>query len=167
MSEAPARPGGEAAGDALVALRGEPLSVDEAIRHVQHAGAGAVCVFLGTVRDHNDGRSVVKLEYEAYATMAAAEMRRIVAEIAAELPEVRLAVVHRTGPLAVGDVAVVCAASAPHRGEAYRACRALIDRVKARVPIWKREHGPDGAYWVGWQDARCDEPAHEHDHHHG
>jgi molybdopterin synthase catalytic subunit len=74
---------------------------------------------------------------------------------------------HRTGTLSVGDVAVVCAASAPHRGEAYRACRALIDRVKARVPIWKREHGPDGAYWVGWQDARCggdsdDEAGHGH-----
>ena len=76
----------------------------------------------------------------------------------------RLAVLHRTGALVVGDVAVVCAASAPHRGEAYAACRALIDRVKARVPIWKREHGPDGAYWVGWQDARCEAP--EHGHHH-
>ena len=66
----------------------------------------------------------------------------------------RLAVAAPHGALSVGDVAVVCAASAPHRGEAYRACRALIDRVKARVPIWKREHGPDGAYWVGWRDAR-------------
>jgi molybdopterin synthase catalytic subunit len=147
---------------ALVALRSVALSVDEAIGHVQHAGAGAVCVFLGMVRDSNEGHPVVKLEYEAYATMAAAEMQRIAIEIAAELPEVRLAVLHRTGALAVGDVAVVCAASAPHRGEAYRACRALIDRVKARVPIWKREHGPEGAYWVGWQDARCNEAGHEH-----
>jgi molybdopterin synthase catalytic subunit len=159
MSAAPVRSGETAAGP-LVALRGEPLSVDEALRHVQHAAAGAVCVFLGMVRDHSEGRPVVKLEYEAYASMAVAEMQRIVAEIAAELPEVRLAVVHRTGALAVGDVAVVCAASAPHRGEAYRACRALIDRVKARVPIWKREHGPDGAYWVGWHDARCDDHGH-------
>lgn len=147
----------------LVALRQERPSVDEAIAHVQHAGAGAVCVFLGTVRDVNEGRAVVKLEYEAYASMAVAEMARIADEIAAEEPGVRLAVVHRTGMLAVGDVAVVCAASAPHRGEAYRACRALIDRVKERVPIWKREHGPDGAYWVGWQDARCP-PDHEHHH---
>lgn len=71
--------------------------------------------------------------------------------------------VHRTGALAVGDIAVVCAASAPHRAEAFLACRALIDRVKERAPIWKREHGPDGAYWVGWQDARCahDETRHE------
>ena len=93
-------------------------------------------------------------------------MRRIVEEIEAEWAGVRLAVQHRTGALAVGDVAVVCAASAPHRGEAYAACRALIDRVKARVPIWKREHGPEGAYWVGWEDARCTDEGEHHDHHH-
>jgi molybdopterin synthase catalytic subunit len=123
---------------------------------VSHPGAGAVCVFLGAVRDVNEGRAVVKLEYEAYAAMALAEMKRIADELGAEIAGVRLAIVHRTGALAVGDLAVVCAASAPHRDEAFRACRALIDRVKARVPIWKREHGPDGAYWVGWQDARCE-----------
>ncbi len=161
MSEARGAPG-DGAGEALVALRTEALSVDEATAHVRHGGAGAVCVFLGTVRDESEGRPVVKLEYEAYESMALAEMRRIVAEIVRELPVARLALVHRTGALAVGDVAVVCAASAPHRGEAYQACRALIDRVKARVPIWKREHGPDGAYWVGWQDARCGEAGHVH-----
>ncbi len=153
-----------AAGESLVALRVEPLSVDEAVNHVRRADAGAVCVFLGSVRDRNEGRPVVKLEYEAYASMALVEMRRIVDEIAHEIADVRLAVVHRTGSLAVGDLAVVCAASAPHRGEAYSACRALIDRVKARVPIWKREHGPDGAYWVGWQDARCEGAEHRHHH---
>jgi molybdopterin synthase catalytic subunit len=149
----------------LVALRDVPLSIDEATESVRHAGAGALCLFLGMVRDHNDGRAVVKLEYEAYPAMALAEMRRIVDELAGETPGVRLAVLHRTGPLNVGDVAVVCAASAPHRGEAYHACRALIDRVKARVPIWKREHGPDGAYWVGWEDARCgdDHAGHAHE----
>jgi molybdenum cofactor biosynthesis protein MoaC len=146
----------------LVALRDAPLSVDEAIAHVTHDAAGAVCVFLGRVRDHNDGRAVVKLEYEAYPSMAVAEMTRVAEGIAGEVRGVRLAVTHRTGSLAVGDVAVVCAASAPHRDEAYRACRALIDRVKARVPIWKREHGPEGAWWVGWQDARCVEPGHDH-----
>jgi molybdopterin synthase catalytic subunit len=124
-------------------------------------------VFLGMVRDHNDGRAVVKLEYEAYPAMALAEMKRIAEELTAETPGVRLAVLHRTGPLVVGDVAVVCAASAPHRGEAYAACRGLIDRVKARVPIWKREHGPEGAYWVGWEDARCVEGEPHPDHRHG
>ena len=155
----------QAAPEPLVALRVEPLSVDEVVAYVRHAGAGAVCVFLGTVRDHSEGRPVVRLEYEAYASMALVEMKRIADEITGELAGVRLAVVHRTGSLLVGDVAVVCAASAPHRGEAYAACRALIDRVKARVPIWKREHGPEGAYWVGWQDARCDDADHDaHDH---
>ncbi len=152
---------------ALVALRDQPPSLDEAVAHVKHGGAGAVCVFLGMVRDTNEGLPVVRLEYEAYPSMALAEMTRIADEIAAEIPGLRLAVIHRVGSLAVGDVAVVCAASAPHRGEAYRACRALIDRVKARVPIWKREHGPEGAYWVGWQDARCgDEGDHDHAGHH-
>jgi molybdopterin synthase catalytic subunit len=149
---------------ALVALRTEALSLDEAVAHVKHAGAGAVCVFLGMVRDHSDGRAVVKLEYEAYPAMALAEMKRIADELTAETEGVRLAVLHRTGPLVVGDVAVVCAASAPHRGEAYAACRALIDRVKARVPIWKREHGPEGAYWVGWEDARCMDGEHDAEH---
>jgi molybdopterin synthase catalytic subunit len=144
---------------ALVALRSEALSLDEAVAHVKHAGAGAVCVFLGMVRDRDDGRAVSKLEYEAYPAMALAEMKRIAEELTAETPGVRLAVLHRTGSLGVGDAAVVCAASAPHRGEAYAACRGLIDRVKARVPIWKREHGPDGAWWVGWEDARCVEGA--------
>jgi molybdopterin synthase catalytic subunit len=64
-------------------------------------------------------------------------------------------VIHRVGTLVVGDIAVVCAASAPHRGEAFEACRALIEGIKSRVPIWKREWGPDGAAWVGWVDARC------------
>jgi molybdopterin synthase catalytic subunit len=149
----------------LVALKAEPLSVDDAVAHVKHRGAGAVCVFLGMVRDHNDGRPVVKLEYEAYPAMAVAEMQRIVTELESENPGVRLAVLHRTGALEVGDVAVVCAASAPHRGEAYSACRALIDRVKERAPIWKREHGPDGAYWVGWEDARCTPDEHPADAH--
>jgi molybdopterin synthase catalytic subunit len=117
------------------------------------------------VRDRSEGRPVTKLEYEAYAPMAGAEMRRIAEEIEREIEGVRLAVLHRTGALAVGDVAVVCAASAPHRGEAFAACRALIDRVKERAPIWKREHGPEGAYWVGWEDARCAPGDHGHEHH--
>ena len=106
-------------------------------------------------------RAVTRLEYEAYASMAVAEMDRIRAEIETEIPEVRLAALHRTGSLTIGDVSVICVASAPHRGEAFRACRLMIDRLKERVPIWKREHGPDGPYWVGWEDARCP-PGHGH-----
>ncbi len=148
----------------LVALRDAALSVEEVVDHVRNRGAGAVCVFVGAVRDENEGRTVTRLEYEAYAPMAVAEMRRIAGELLAAHPGVRLAIVHRVGSLNVGENAVVCAASAPHRGEAFAACHALIDRVKARVPIWKREHGPEGAYWVGWQDARCADPE-GHGHH--
>jgi molybdopterin synthase catalytic subunit len=147
--------------NALRHIRAEPLSVDECVRAVAHASAGGIDVFIGAVRDSNDGRAVTVLEYEAYLSMAEKEMARIAVEIENEIPGVRLAVLHRVGRLVVGDVAVVCAASAPHRQQAFDACRALIDRIKARVPIWKREHGPDGPYWVGWEDARC-RPGHGH-----
>ncbi len=145
----------------LFEIREAPLSADEAIAAVRRPDAGGMALFLGTVRDHNDSREVTRLEYEAYVPMAMKEMLAIAEEIEAEIEGVRLAVLHRTGSLDVGDTAVICAASAPHRGEAFRACRALIDRIKERVPIWKREHGPDGPYWVGWEDARC--VAHDHD----
>ena len=138
----------------LVDLRDVPLSIGEAMAAVEHASAGGTALFVGTVRNENENRAVTLLEYEAYPSMAIKEMKAIVQELEAEIPGARLAVLHRIGKLTVGDVAVVCAASAPHRGEAFRACRALIDRIKERVPIWKREHGPGGPHWVGWHDAR-------------
>jgi molybdopterin synthase catalytic subunit len=82
-------------------------------------------------------------------------MERIARAIEGGTAGVTVAALHRVGTLRIGDIAVVCAASAPHRSEAFAACRALIDGIKHSVPIWKREHGPDGAYWVGWRDARC------------
>ncbi len=145
-------------------IRSEPLSLDELIAEVSHAGAGGVVTFLGVVRDTNEGRSVTLLEYEAYGSMAESELTKIIDALEAEIPGVRVAATHRIGALAVGDAAVACAASAPHRAEAFRACRLLIDRIKSTLPIWKREHGPDGPYWVGWEDARCGE-AHEHHEH--
>ncbi len=147
----------------LVDLRDVPLSLDECVRAVSSPDAGAVVTFVGAVRRENEGREVTRLDYEAYRPMALAELARIVDELSREQPEVRLAVVHRVGELRVGDLAVVCAASAPHRREAFVATRELIDRVKERVPIWKREHGPDGTAWVGWEDARCSREGHHHD----
>jgi molybdopterin synthase catalytic subunit len=141
-------------------IRDTPLSVDEAIGHVTHPGAGAIAVFLGTVRDQSEGRAVSLLEYQAYDAMARSELARIANEIEVGSPGVSVAALHRVGPLHVGEIAVVCAASARHRAEAFAACRALIDEIKARVPIWKREHGPDGVSWVGWVDARC--AGHDH-----
>jgi molybdopterin synthase catalytic subunit len=155
----------------LPRIRSEALSLDEIVNEVRHRGAGAIATFEGAVRDVNEGRAVTLLEYEAYGAMAEAELAKILDEIRAEIPGVRVAAVHRIGALAVGDAAVLCAASAAHRGEAFRACRLAIDRIKARLPIWKREHGPDGPYWVGWEDARCSSGDHEHGHadheHHG
>ena len=142
-----------------------PLSVADATAAVSGPHVGGIDLFLGAVRDHNDGRAVTRLEYHAYVSMAEKEMQRIAEEIAREIPGVTLAALHRVGSLAVGDLAVVCAAGAVHRGEAFQACRALIDRIKHRVPIWKREHGPDGPYWVGWEDARCPPDHGEHEHH--
>jgi molybdopterin synthase catalytic subunit len=148
---------------AKIAIVRDEIDVRAVRAVVARGGAGAIAVFEGTVRDVNDGRAVTLLEYDAYESMAVAEMARIVEEIEREWPGTVVAARHRIGSLSVGDVAVVCAASAPHRGEAFAACRAAIDRIKERVPIWKREHGPDGAYWVGWEDARC----HSHEHEHG
>ncbi len=143
-------------------LLSTPLSVDAVTALVAHPSAGGTSLFLGTVRDVNAGLAVTLLEYHAYPELALAEMARILDEIEAEIPGTRVAVAHRVGSLAVGDLAVVAAASAPHRSEAFRACREVIDRVKARVPIWKREHGPDGPYWVGFVDARCAPGEHDH-----
>lgn len=153
-------------------IRSEALSLDEMVAAVSHPGAGGVATFVGVVRDLNDGRAVSLLEYEAYGTMAESELTRILDALPAEIPGVRVAATHRIGALRVGDAAVICAASAPHRDEAFRACRLLIDRIKATLPIWKREHGPDGPYWVGWEDARCGDghahaEGHGHRHEHG
>jgi molybdopterin synthase catalytic subunit len=145
-------------------VRGAPLSLDEAVAAVSHSGAGAIATFVGVVRDNNQGRAVTLLEYEAYGSMAEAELGRIEREITDEIAGARVFATHRIGALRVGDAAVICAASAPHRGEAFRACRELIDRIKARLPIWKREHGPDGPSWIGWEDARCAPGDHGHDH---
>jgi molybdopterin synthase catalytic subunit len=164
---APSASAGGAGGARVVSraqLSDAPISVDAVVAAVRHPGAGAVALFLGTVRDENEGRPVTRLEYEAYAAMAVSEMERIARETEAAFPDARCAIAHRVGALDVGETAVACAASAPHRPEAFAACRRLIDEVKAHVPIWKREHGPDGPYWVGWEDARC-EPGHAHDRH--
>ena len=148
----------------LAQVRSEPLDIGEVVAAVSRPEAGAIVTFCGQVRNHNEGQCVTLLEYEAYSSMAVKEIARIIADIEGSVADVRLAAVHRIGSLAVGDLAVVCAASAPHRTAAFQACELLIDRIKEQVPIWKREHGPNGPYWVGWQDARCGHPSAHHDH---
>jgi MoaE-MoaD fusion protein len=131
------------------ALCDEPLSLDRALAAVQHPSAGGIVIFLGVVRDHAAQGAVSRLDYEAHRRLAEREIERILRELATRDPGVRFAVQHRLGSLAVGDLAVIVAASAAHRGEAFSACRAAIDRIKDSVPIWKKEWAPDGsALWV-------------------
>ncbi len=127
----------------------DPRIVEEA---VAHSGAGAICTFLGVVRDNNLGKAVRYLEYEAYPPMAEKTMRQIGDEIAARWPEARVAMVHRIGRMEIGEASVVIAVSSPHRAQAFEACRYAIDRLKAIVPIWKKEVWEDGEHWVE-QDA--------------
>jgi len=132
-----------------VQLLATPLSLDRCLAAVRGAWMGGIVTFTGMVRRQSRGALVDHLEYEAYGTMALREMTRLCDEIEAEIVGVVLAVEHRVGRLEVGDLAVVIAAAAPHRAEAFTACRAMIDRLKDRVPIWKKEVGDDGAEWVG------------------
>jgi molybdopterin synthase catalytic subunit len=113
-------------------LRESALSLDEVVAHVTRPGAGGIATFVGVVRDESDGRAVTRLDYSAYAAMAKREMTKIADELEKEIEGVRVSAIHRVGALGVGDAAIICAASAPHRGEAFKACRELIDRIKAR-----------------------------------
>ncbi len=134
---------------ALVALREAPLSVDEVLDAVRDPASGAVVVFIGVVRDHDHGVGVDALDYSAHPS-ALDRLQEVCASVGARTPGVRLAAVHRIGALTVGDLAVVVAASAPHRGEAFAAARDLIDTLKAEVPIWKHQGFEDGiTEWVG------------------
>lgn len=133
----------------LLDIRDEQLSVDEVLAAVAHESAGGTCFFVGTVRDLDEDRTVTSLRYEAHPT-AEKELRRVAEAVAGEVPVLALAAVHRVGELSIGDAAVVVAASAAHRGEAFTACRRLIDDLKREVPIWKRQVFGDGtAEWVG------------------
>ena len=113
--------------------------------------AGAVVTFIGTTRDHNDGRRVTRLEYEAYPEMALAEMRKIGDTARQRWPVAQVAIVHRIGVVPIGDASVVIAVSAGHRRAAFEACHFAIDRLKEVVPIWKKEHFEGGEIWIGSQ----------------
>ena len=142
-------------------LSAAPLDVAGAQARVSHPSCGAVVVFTGTTRATNRERDVVRLDYEAFAEMAAAEMARIFAECRAQfskepapagpgvLPALRMLCVHRVGTVGVGEPSVVIAVASPHRDEAFRAARFLIDELKARLPVWKKEVYADGHHWIG------------------
>lgn len=134
----------------------EPLALEPVVRLVTapedgaggEPGAGAVATFVGVVRDVNQGRRVLRLEYEAHEALAVRTFERIAAEVAARWPAARLALHHRVGALQVGEASVVIAAAAPHRGDAFSACRYAIERVKQVAPIWKHEYFEGGDVWV-------------------
>ena len=133
----------------LLDVRDTPLSVDEVLRAVADPAAGGTAVFVGSVRGEDGGRAVTDLGYSAHPS-ALDELRAVAGEVAAAHDVVAVAAVHRVGDLAVGDLAVVVAVSCAHRGEAFTACRMLIDELKSRVPIWKHQVFADGdEEWVG------------------
>ena len=125
-------------------------------RQLRDAAAGACCAFEGWARNHNDGKSVALLEYEAHEAIAVAEGKRVIAEARQRFPLLHARCVHRIGKLEIGECAVWVGVSSAHRDEAFAACRYIIDEVKIRLPIWKKEHYVDGrAEWVNCQ--RCSE----------
>jgi molybdopterin synthase catalytic subunit len=132
----------------LAELRETPLSVEEVYAAVTDPAAGGIAVFAGAVRDHDDGKSVTALSYSAHPS-AADELRKVCERIAAKFDVHAVAAVHRTGDLAIGDLAVVVAVSTGHRAAAFDACHALIDDLKATVPIWKHQRFTSGdSEWV-------------------
>ena len=132
------------------------------IAHVSDPQAGAVATFLGTTRESNRGRKVLRLEYEAYAEMAISEFEKIAAEAGKRWELTRVAIVHRIGVVPLGEASVAIAVSAPHRREAIEACHHCIDSLKLVAPIWKKEHFEGGEVWIG-SLADCDHTD-EHDH---
>ena len=132
----------------LVDIRDTPLSLDEVYAAVSDPSAGGICVFVGTVRDHDGGQAVSALGYSSHPT-AVDRLRDVAERIAGECDVVALAGVHRIGDLDIGDLAVVVGASAAHRADAFEACRRLIDELKTDVPVWKQQTFASGdAEWV-------------------
>lgn len=127
-----------------------PVDPAEIVEAVSAPDAGATVVFMGMVRDHSPGRvGVTHLEYETYDEQVVGKIEEIVAEVRDRWPVSRVAAIHRIGDLDAGEISVVVAVSSPHRAAAFPAARYLIDEIKARAPIWKKEHWPGGAEWVG------------------
>lgn len=137
----------------------ERVDVAALERAVGEPAAGAICTFIGTTRENNDGRRVIRLEYEAYEPMALSEMRKLAQEAGRRWPIVRIAITHRIGLVEIGETSVAIAVSSAHRTEAFEACRFAIDRLKEIVPIWKKEHFEGGEIWVGCQTSH---PPHPH-----
>jgi len=138
----------------VIELTTSAIRPDELRARLFDPAAGAYCGFEGWIRNHNEGQSVLRLEYEAYEPLALTEGEKILEEAKSQFPHLRAHCVHRTGLLEIGECAVWVGVSAPHRDEAFQACRYIIDQLKVRLPIWKKEHYVDGhSGWVNCE--RC------------
>jgi molybdopterin synthase catalytic subunit len=141
------------------AFSDQAIDVDTLLATLDHPAAGGVVTFEGKVRNHNDGQAVVKLEYEAFAELASKEGQRVIDEALQKFAIISAVCVHRVGLLAIGDMAVWVGVAAAHRGAAFDACRYIIDELKQRVPIWKKEHYASGdSGWINCEAPRS--PAH-------
>jgi MoaE-MoaD fusion protein len=143
-----------------VSIGREAVDVPALERAVADPAAGAIVTFTGTTRRDNAGRQVIRLEYEAYEPMALAEMRKLARQAGERWNIVRIAIQHRVGTVEIGETSVAIAVSAPHRAEAFEACRFAIDRLKEVVPIWKKEYFQGGEIWVGCQTSHPPELHH-------
>jgi len=135
-------------GAGTCSLSDAPIDVGKVVARVSGPGMGGIVTFIGAVRNRARGRDIHHLEYESYPEMAEREMQRIADDAAERWPGTRVAIAPRAGHLDIGDLAVVVVAAAPHRAEAFEACRYAIDTLKETVPIWKKEVATDGEYWV-------------------
>jgi molybdopterin synthase catalytic subunit len=129
----------------------QPIDLDELVRYVTDPEAGAIATFIGTTRNNNEGRKVIALDYEAYPEMAEKELARIGADANKQWPVCRIAIVHRLGPVQIGEASVMIAVSSAHRDAAFAASRFAIEEIKKTVPIWKKEVFEGGEVWIGTQ----------------
>ena len=136
---------------ALFEIIDKPIDVEEVRQKVMSRNAGAITLFIGTVREITNGKKTLHLEYQAYSTMAEKMFEQISKEIIDQWPDAKVAITHRVGHLDISDIAVVIAVSSPHRKTAYLANEYAIERIKQIVPIWKKEYWEDGTEWIGDQ----------------
>ena len=157
----PVSGGADAPWVGAITIGRDAIDVAALERAVANPAAGAIVTFAGTTRESNVGRRVIRLEYEAYESMALSEMRKLAREAGERWPIVRIAIQHRVGLVAIGETSVAIAVAAAHRAEAFEACRFAIDRLKEIVPIWKKEYFEGGEIWVGCQTSHPPE-LHQH-----
>ncbi|HEY3152178.1 MAG TPA: molybdenum cofactor biosynthesis protein MoaE [Candidatus Binatia bacterium] len=137
----------------------QPIDLNELVLFVTDPEAGAIATFIGTTRNNNEGRKVIGLDYEAYPQMAEKELARIGEDAKKQWPICRMAIVHRLGPVKIGEASVIIAVSSAHRDAAFAACRYAIEEIKKTVPIWKKEVFEGGEVWIGTQTGQRLDPS--------